>query len=246
MRKIFILLCICMISALSAEEYPDDKMLLKLMRSNYENIEDYQVTINVSVSVPGLRMPRKEIQYYFKAPDKSKIDASGFAMVPREGVTPFFQFINDDSIRVKVIGDTLLVDYQVFIVELELPEIDEEGGHLDNTELKLWVDQKNGLIHRGILRSGNIDFITAMFRYQRIDGLAWLPSETIVELQFPPEFRNIQMFGKDPVDAKKYRDSLQDIDNLVNGNVELEFSDYKLNRGLPDKLFEDEETEKAQ
>ncbi len=230
---------------ISAQEISNDD-LLDLMRRNFARIEDYEVDMEVSVDLPVLRIPLKKIHYYYKAPDKSKIEARGFAMVPKEGITPFVQFLQEDSLDIRLEGRERYNDRDVYLVKVNNVQAADDSTKDDTIDLKLWVDVSSGIIYKGIVRNDDADFITALFNYEFVDGYVWLPVRTELEIEFPPEVRNLQMLGKDPVSAKKFRDSIKGRADRIRGTVVLKFSNYRLNRGLSDKIFEDESAKTAQ
>ena len=77
------------------QEYPDSQELQDLMLGNWERIEDYEVDIKLALDIPGFRMPSRKIHYLYKSPDKSKVEVKGFAIIPKQGIQPFFTFLRD-------------------------------------------------------------------------------------------------------------------------------------------------------
>lgn len=239
-------LVLCLLTPLLAQASISADDLLMLMRRNFAKIEDYEVDMEVSVDLPVLRIPLKKIHYYYKAPDKSKIEARGFAMVPKEGITPFVQFLQGDSLDLRLDGRDRFGEREVYLVSVDNVQVSDDSTSGDAIDLKLWVDVSSGIIYKGIVRNNDEDFISAIFHYELVDGYVWLPVKTELEIEFPPEVRNLQMLGKDPVSAKKFRDSIKNRKDRIQGKVVLKFSNYRLNRGLSDKIFEDKSRQTAQ
>lgn len=213
---------------------PTEKDLKALILKNLEDIHDYEVMINIQINMPGLRMPEKEVKYYFKEPNKSKLDSKGFAVVPKDGIMPFTNVLKSDSLSITYLAETDFFGHQVYIVTLA-DSLLHEG-----MQARLWIDRETGIVHQGIMQVDGTDLITVKFEYELVDDTAYLPVSTEVRLKLPSGFRGLKMLGKNPVDAKKLRDSMKDNDEFVTGLINLEFYNYKLNRSIPDDFFEDE------
>ena len=118
-KKLFIVIIATLFSSgLVASDYPSDSELRDLMLGNWERIEDYEVDIKLAIDIPGFRMPSRKIHYLYKAPDKSKVEVKGFAIVPKQGIQPFFTFLRD-SLSLEIVADTVVGGKAVFEVALE-------------------------------------------------------------------------------------------------------------------------------
>jgi hypothetical protein len=96
LRRIVLLIILSSMTAgLYSNELPSSSQIRQLMLSNWEKIEDYEVDIKLSLDIPGFRMPSRKIHYLYKAPDKSKVRVKGFAIIPKQGIQPFFTFLKD-------------------------------------------------------------------------------------------------------------------------------------------------------
>jgi len=52
----------------------------------FQRVQDYTVSVKISVKMPRFRMPKKKIKLTFKQPNKVKVEARGFAVVPKTGL----------------------------------------------------------------------------------------------------------------------------------------------------------------
>ena len=84
MTRILMILFL-MISVLIAQIHSLDAIQGNVI-AQFDQIKDYRVNIKISVKMTGFRMPRKKIQMYYKKPNKIKIEADGFAILPKTGV----------------------------------------------------------------------------------------------------------------------------------------------------------------
>jgi len=229
-RSLITTLIILLVSTTWAQDYPDQKELQDLMLSNWEQIEDYEVDIKLALDIPGFRMPSRKIHYMYKAPDKSKVEVKGFAIVPKQGIQPFFTFLRD-SVSFQVINDSLLNGKPVFEITLEDTFMNEAG------KISFFVEKETGNITSAWVQHNGREFFRLTSKYVEVDGI-YLPSSTKINMTFPPDFQNIQRLGKKPTDMREFE--AQMTDEWLDGSIDIKFTKYKVNRGIPDYKFEDE------
>ena len=229
------------ISIVIGQELPSAQEVLDEIRLNYYAVEDYEVDIQVSMSMPGLRIPGKKVHYYYKYPDKSHMEAEGFAVLPKGNILPLDQVLLEDSLDVEVVDQITLGDRLTW----EMIISDSLIGR--DIKMHIWVDQRTGVVLQSIAKWDTTSVMSAYFHYKRIDDIAYLPVKTDIELRMPPQFRDLQILGHNPLDARNLSQELKDNKDWVDGSISLEFSNYRVNRGLPDDLFpKEEEKEKVE
>lgn len=217
--------------------------------TRFNRIEDYTVNMKISVDMTGFRMPRKRIKLYYKSPDKLKIESRGFAVVPKTGLggspLQFFNMLsslkldlnNSSSERkhIHITGDIIPDSLQLPISEVE----DFPGMNMTlSIDPEMWViTQVSAIIDTVTLFNITSD-------YTEIDGY-FLPKKTILSLGL----KGLEGWSfHDPVHGHGGREKFSE---TINGNgiesdndetagtITMEFSRYKVNRGLNDKFFED-------
>lgn len=216
--------------------------------AQFSAIEDYTVQVKISVNMTGLRMPRKKLRLFFKAPDKIKVEADGFAIVPRTGLggSPLhflkmlsnIEVVDLDSLNGRphwklsgsVIPDSLQLPVET---EQELPDI----------KMTMWVDADHWIISQVETDMDSVKIFTMKSKYKTFNGF-YLPARTEVKLGFKGlgQWSMRDPTGGPTVDRK-------DIDQVASeagidphqqdfaGTIIMEFNKYKLNRGLEDKIF---------
>jgi hypothetical protein len=218
--------------------------------AQFLRIEDYSVRVKISVNMTGLRMPRKKIKLYFKSPDKIKVEADGFAIVPRTGLggSPlhFLKMLSD--LRVEGL-DTLhsqphwRLSGGVIPDSLQLPI--ESDREIPEIRMTLWVDTTHWIISRVETEMDSTKIFSMESQYKQFDGF-YLPAKTEVKLGF----KGLGKWAmRDPMSGPLVDE--QDFNQVATeagtkpkqrefaGTITMEFSKYKINRGLKDKLFED-------
>jgi len=227
------LILILVLGSVMAEEQPlpTSSEIRDLMLSNWGQVEDYEVDIRLSVNIPGFRMPARKIHYMYKAPDKSKVEVKGFAVVPKQGIQPFITFLKD-SVDLEVVGDSVFQGSPVYQVALMDTFMNRPG------RINLLVDKKHGSVYQVRVTSETQVFFEMTSVYDELKGI-WLPNQSEITMHFPPDFKNIQRLGKKPTDMEAFDASMTD--EWLEGSISIKFKEYKVNTGLPDYLFEEDE-----
>lgn len=212
----------------------------------FSRIDDYQVDIKIAAKMTGFRMPKKNIRMYYKKPDKMKIKSTGFAILPKMGTggnpmeffsmltdvteikktsldgIPFYKitgFINRDSLKISVVldeNDTLNVIMKVYI----------NAENWTMTQVDVFLDSEHIFI-----------FET---KYMNVKGF-WVPERSEFKLGIKGvnnwSIRN--PFGGPAEDQTDFKDIVKgmNLEEGIAGSVIMKFSNYKINQGLDDVLF---------
>lgn len=226
---------------------PTVKAIQDSLISRFSRIEDYSVNIKISVKMTGLRMPRKKIKLYYKAPDKLKVKSRGFAIVPKTGLggSPD-KFLNMlDSISVT--GDAMLNNRnQWLLTGTVIPDsmdIPFDDGDFPEIVMNLWVDAESWVITKAETIVDSQKVFQLVSDYAEVDGI-FLPSKTTLSLGFKG-LKNWSMhepFGGPMSGRKDFKKVAKEAgidtdEKEFAGTVVMEFSKYKVNQGLDDDLF---------
>jgi len=216
---------------LHADESPEKDPIQTLLVVNWQKIQDYEVDIRLSVKIPGFRMPSRKIHYLYKYPDMNKIETRGFAVVPKQGIQPFFTFISD-SLELDHVKDTTFQGRPVHEYAYEDTFMNRPG------QIGFFIDVDTGNIYQVWAMHEEIRFFEMTTGYAYIDEI-YIPSETNILMKFPPDFRNIQRMGKKWNEMQDFEALMTD--EWLDGSITIKFSNYKINRGIPDDRFLQEE-----
>ena len=195
--------------------------VFRLIDRNYSRIRDYRVDVELSADVhsPRMHISGSRATIYFKRPNKVKVVArEGFALMPDT-------FPGDPVAAIKsefnaAYAGTAKIDGEPAHVLTLVPKTTQAQGRM-----KLFVEKRRGLILGTKLQAGDFE-LKSRWTYARIDGKYWLPSEIKLEMQVRARVPN-----PDP-DVKDARPSAPG-----KGRAVVRFSNYKVNRGIPDSLF---------
>ncbi|MEN6371409.1 MAG: hypothetical protein ABFD64_05275 [Armatimonadota bacterium] len=205
--------------AVAAPVHPKASDVLDAVQKNYSSVNDYKVDVTVSVKSQDMHIPKNEATVYYKKPDKVKIKAKeGFAVLPKT-------FTGNPVAEIKK-NFTAVYDCAakigkepVHVLKLK-PKTTQAGG-----SMKLYVEKRRGLILRTLAEVNGMK-MTSSWSYKKVDGKYWMPSRIKVDMNGMPS---------DPVSGQFRRKKAPQ--TAVNSTAELQFSNYRINKGIPDKVF---------
>ena len=209
--------------------------ILQNLRERFSRIEDYRVDLKVSLEMPGLRMPRKKMTLTFKQPDKTRLEARGFAVVPRRGLAlspdSLFQKLRDLTMA----GDTLLDGHSCYI----LRGLEEEP---DNQTFlaEMIVDRELWLVRCITTYLEDHEVFRLRTEYVEVAPGIHMPAETNLRFQINERFLRGRRGHEDFFDPDVPKPVLDDGQDMV-GEASIIFSNYRVNHGIPDEVFVMEE-----
>ena len=83
LRLMILFICInfCLFSYQQEEKYYIEKT-----NEQFNLINDYKVDMSIKLEIPAFRMPKKKYKVYYKRPNKIKVKAKGFGILPKTGL----------------------------------------------------------------------------------------------------------------------------------------------------------------
>ncbi len=208
--------------------------ILQNLRERFSRIEDYRVDLKVSLEMPGLRMPWKKMTLTFKQPDKTRLEARGFAMVPRRGLAlspdSLFQKLRDLTMA----GDTLLDGRSCYILHGL-----EEGPANQTFLAEMIVDRKLWLVRCITTYLEDHEVFRLRTEYVEVAPGIHMPAETNLRFQLNERFLRGRRGHEDFFDPDVPKPVLDDGQDMV-GEASIIFSNYRVNHGIPDEVFVEE------
>jgi hypothetical protein len=173
-----------------------------------------------------VHIPPMDVKVYFKQPDKVFIKSDGFAMLPREGILQNPGKFNQENFYMELTGQEIIDSVQTYKLEL-IPRNEETMAR----KIKLWIDSEKWTIKRLESTTWQGQKTKINFIYEKIQDKYWLPVRTIADISLSGfvGFGQMMEMQKDrELDSKKER----------TGKLVIHFSNYKINKGLSDSIFE--------
>lgn len=215
-----VLLGISLIIMLSANPAPAGKLNAKqvLERSSrhYELIKDYSVDAVIAYDSPVMHVPEMKVKIYYKKPDKLNVESKdGLALLPRKGVVagnPLKDLLACTDLSIE--KSERLSGLDCYVIKGTLTQDEREIQTL------VWIDKKQWLVRKMAANPSNGPSVNVDLKYKRFDNRYWLPVSTKAKISLPP------MPGGNK-DAKPGKPTV----------VTAEFSNYRINTNLNDKIF---------
>jgi len=227
MQKILLLLSL-VLAAFGGQAQPAAELLQKV-RARLDQVNDYQAAGTMKTNVSFLKEPEASVTVYFKKPDKLKIkNDKGISFVPKGAVTISLNNLLKGSYTVLDAGTDTAQGRKVRLIKL-LPQ-DENADMVLST---FWVDENRLLIVRARTTTRDNGTYEVELYYGKYIAYA-LPDKVV----FTFNVKNYKLpkgitFDYDDGSPKKKQAA-----GDGRGRVELSYSSYIINKGVPDNVFQ--------
>jgi hypothetical protein len=199
------------------------------IEKKYAGLKDYVVNVNVHFDIEALKAPDMKAKLYFKAPDKMKVDSKKVFFFPKEGgyFNPFV--FKKKDFEIKLLERTMLDGRNV--VRLKLTPMDTGPS---NKVFVLTIDTDYNLIREIKILPSEGREIKAAIEY----GIFYdfeLPIRIDLQLDIP---------GSEPSGMREFTQFGQR-SKRITGKVEITYSNYKVNSGLTDEIFQEKDSHQS-
>ena len=213
----------------SQSKNPDE--IINDVITNFNKVNDYQVDVNIKVDVEFIKVPETKAKIYFKQPDKVHLKADGFAMLPKNGM----EFSPSSLIKKDYTAiyeqDVDLNGYKTSIVKV-IP-LGDQGEVILST---LWIDQKKQVIRKVESTTKTNGTFTIDFTFD--DNIKYpLPSKII--FSFNMDKMNLPATITGETNNENPDKKNKNIGSTTKGQVIVNYSNYVVNKGVPDSIFEE-------
>jgi|CZKP01.1.fsa_nt_gi outer membrane lipoprotein-sorting protein len=226
MKNLFVS-AILLLSGLTYPQSKDPDLILKKVIESFSKVKDYVVDVQVKVDVDFIKVPDTKAKIYFKQPDKLNFESDEFAMLPKEGInfSPL-SFLKKDYTALYQKED-YIESHLVSIIKV-IPS-SEQGDIVLTT---LWVDQSHNIIRKVESTTKTNGTFTIDLNYDEDKKDYYLPNSMVFgfnidKMNLPKAFT-----GQEETESRK------NIGKTASGKVYITYSNYKVNKGLSDKIFE--------
>lgn len=196
---------------------------LQNVSDKFSKIMDYTVDLRVHLDLESVKAQDMMATLYYKSPDKVKLDSKGTFLLPKEVGVFNPRMFSGENFDVSV-EENLQYDGKP-AVKLSLSS--KKDSYRDR-RIILTVDKSEWLIREISTEPAPGSIMDAKINYGTFDGFE-LPTEIDVNINLPK------------ADSSQANSSPRRRFGGVNGNVVVYYSNYKVNSGLSDSLFEKKE-----
>lgn len=206
------------------------KTLLQQVKAKYDKVNDYTATGKMKTNVIFIKAPVATVKVYYKRPDKLKIkNESGISFIPKGSANVNMNNVLGLSDYEAVDGGTEKISGITCRVVKIFPLSDEESI----TRSTLYIDESKLLVMKSVIstkENGTYELLMSYKQYAE-----WgLPDK--VELSFNTRDYKLPKGVTIDYDNGSGKDKPEDLKNKK-GKVEIVYSSYIINKGVPDSVF---------
>jgi hypothetical protein len=220
------LMCLLTFSNAHAQ---NEEALVNAVRTKLDGVKDYEARGRLTIDVPFIQAPPSDVTIYYKKPNLFKVQKrDGISILPKGGVgINMGSILSGDDFTVVPAGSAVLNGVSTKVVKL-LPQNESN----DIVLLTLYIDEKAALIRKSKVttrENGSYEIALSYGKYA-----AWgLPDNVVFSFnakayKLPKGLTfEYEKSGKPAPPTPK--DS--------NGKLQIVYTDYKINKGVPDAVF---------
>jgi outer membrane lipoprotein-sorting protein len=201
--------------------------IMQNLKEQFDSIEDYTVTLDIEPHIERFNTKQLKLRLFYKQPNKVHIESKGFVMIPR-------QLFESNPAQLLSKFDPILVETKkessktIYLLRL----ISKPEKNRPTMENYVTIDGNRWVILKLQAIPAEGRSIEILFDYMTVDNKYLLPSSMTASFNFGSEEDSVaKMKGFKGMPTK--------------GTVLIKYSNYAVNSGLSDSLFEKDEKQKS-
>ena len=220
---------VCCVVSFSKAHAQNEEALVKAVRAKLDKVADYEAQGHMTIDVPFIQAPPSDVTVYYKKPNLFKVKkADGISILPKGGVgINLGSILAADDFTIVPAGSAVVDGSTTKVVKL-LPQNDTN----DIVLMTLYIDEKAALVRRSNVTTRESGSYEINLSYGK--WAAWgLPDNVTFSfnakayklpkgITFEYE-KSGQPAAPTPKDSK--------------GNIQIAYSNYKINKGLSAAVF---------
>jgi outer membrane lipoprotein-sorting protein len=236
MKPLFSWILVLTLSMALYAEGNDARKILDRVKTEFLKVKDYEVQVKVKIDVEFVKVPETNATIFFKQPDKFKVNSDKFAMLPRQGFnfSPA-SFLQGDYTAI-IEKEESLEHNPCYVIKV-IPV----GGTNDIVLSTLWIDKTYYSIRKIEVSTRNSGIQTILLDYD-VSFIKQYPLPSSMLFLFDLSKINFQ---RGHVDEMNDDGAKQKKKKMAKGMVNIYYSNYKVNSGLSDSIFESKKSGKG-
>ena len=237
-----IILLFLLSSFLFSNENKEDYYIRKT-NEKFNEVNDYQVEMVIRVKVPAFRMPKKKYKVFYKKPNKIKIKSKGFGILPKTGLftSPNDNFDNLKNITMIYDQDLLnhvILKGDLIVDSLKFDMPNEYSRITFDPIVEVKIDTINWVIKNVTTKLDTLKLFQINNNYDLYNEKYYMPRESVVKY-FIKDKKLFNWINKDASNVIGQGKELANRnDSIVEGTITVEYNNYKINKGIKDKIFD--------
>ena len=230
-------------SSLFSYEKKED-YYIKKTNQKFNSIDDYKVDMTIKLEIPAFRMPKKKYKVYYKRPNKIKVKAKGFGILPKTGLftSPNDNFDNLTNIKLSDYKDSenihdiiIIGDLIVDSLKLEMPN--EYSRITFDPIVEVKIDTLNWVIKNVTTRLDTLKLFQINNYYKMYDNKYYMPYQSIVKY-YVKDKKLFNWLNKDAGNIIGQDNLPTNNESIVEGTITVDYKKYVINKGIKDKIFD--------
>ncbi len=201
---------------------PSAAAIIGVIQERFARIRDYAVDLEARIDMPGVKAPAMKATMHFKQPDKVKLDAKGFAMLPRDVVLFNPSILSERNFDMVVQGEEVVDGVPCWKLKLLAT-----SDTMRIQRMMLYVGKEGGSILRMASDPDKGTPADVRFTYVKVDGVHELPARIVLRLE-----------AGDASVANPMQKPGRKIEKGP-ATIVVTYSNYRVNKGIPDSLFKE-------
>jgi hypothetical protein len=215
--------------------------IIKKTNKQYMLVNDFETTMNVSLNVPGFRMPKKSYKVYYKIPNKIKINTKGFGILPKTGLftSPSDNFDNLKNLSLdtnKSSVNCILISGTVISDSLKAQFPNEYAKLTFVPIVDVVVDTTKWIIKSVTTRIDTVKLFEINNNFQKFENKYYMPVKSQIKY-YIKDAKLANWLNNDLGGIMKMGNNPDTESDVVQGTIKITYDKYKINRGIPDKIF---------
>lgn len=206
----------------SPQGKPDAAAIIGEIQRRFAQIRDYSADMTARIDMPGVKVPEMKATIHFKQPDRMKLDAKGFAMLPRDVVLFNPSMLSQENYDMVVQGEEVVDGAPCWKLRLMAT-----SDTLRIQRMLLYVSKATGSIVRMASDPDKGTPADARFTYVTIDGRHELPARIVLRFE-PPEQSMMNPMQKPGRKIERGP-----------ATIVVTYANYRVNKGIPDSVFKE-------
>ena len=239
------ILFIIFLSFILPESKSIENYIITKTNEKFNSIEDYQVDMTIRVKIPAFRMPKKRYKVYYKNPNKVKVRAKGFGILPKTGLftSPNDNFDNLTNIKITDYKDKnnvndVIIAGDLIVDSLKVDMPNEYTRLTFDPIVEVKIDTLNWVIKNVTTKLDTLKMFQIDNYYKKFDKY-YMPEKSIVKY-FVKDKKLFNWINKDAgsIIGNAEAAMMNKNNSIVEGTITVEYKKYKINKGLEDKIFD--------
>ena len=226
-RRVYILLLCCLLPLAGISQSRDVNALMTEVRDRFNQVKDYEAAAKIKIDVDFLKIPVKQGTIWFLHPDKVRVKAPGFSLLPKRGMNFSPSQLMDAGHTAIFVRDEVLAGNNVAVVKI-VP------GNANSEILiaSLWIDIKRKVVRKVEATMRNEGTFVMDFFFKPVAEAYDMPTQAKITFDIRKNELPLGLTGdfeRMPEEKSKK--------NSGKGTVTIDYLSYVINQGRAASAF---------